>query len=143
MRVVRSERLARLATGALLVQAAVAPRPARAGCNHLVTSQLERSLTINQLDLLVVGNSFARSRADLDHSLPAPAGRKPCAGPSCSSRIPVPSSSVTSGTSGFDQCCIVSVAAYLVALDPTAGAFNEPTSRAGGQATSIFHPPRA
>jgi hypothetical protein len=146
MSMLRCERLARLATGALLVlsvQTAVVLRPARAGCSHLVTARADHSRAIKQLDLLIVGGAVTRSSVDLDpESLPAPAGHKPCAGASCSSRTPLPASSASSGTAGFDQWCAVSVPAYLITLDPSTGTFDERTSRALGQATSIFHPPR-
>jgi hypothetical protein len=149
MRSIRFQPLLRLATGALVVlfaQDFCALRPARAGCNHLINSGSDRTFAFNQLDELIQGSSAGLALEELGRgSQPSPGSNrnKPCSGPSCSSRAPLPVSSASSGSDGFDQWGAMSTVAVVPGPSPTAGAFNESGLRASAQRTSIFHPPRA
>jgi hypothetical protein len=109
---------------------------ARAACSHLVTSYSVRSLDFNHLDSLILASSPSLVMAD---SLEDPLrqtrskSRRPCSGASCSSRVPVPTSTASQGSGGFDQWGDLSAALHdqvVIPIDETVG--REP---------SIFHPP--
>jgi hypothetical protein len=124
----------------------VAPRAAEAGCNHLVISQSDRNFGFNRLDALIVGGPITAALFDEAHDRlpqPAPERRTPCSGPSCSNRVPLPVSTSTPGSSGFDQWAAPSGAALGQASAPSASAIAEPAPRPVVRKPSIFHPPPA
>jgi hypothetical protein len=149
MRSMRSERLTRWATGALmllLIHGLGAPRSARAGCNHLVTSKSDRLLEVNRLDALITGDSSASFSDDLaqdplgEHSPNRPTS---CSGPGCSSRVPWPVSSTSQGSTGSDQWVVLNAVVHLAAVSPPCRTLDEPAARPAGHKPSIFHPPPA
>jgi hypothetical protein len=135
-------RLMRWGTGALVLLLAHglgAPAAARAGCNHLVTSQSDRLLDINRLDDLIAGSS-----APLDGpGQPGPRPPGPCSGPGCSSSIPRPASTTTPGSGDPDQWAALEAARDSAVLAPPRLVPDEPAARPAGHKLSIFHPPPA
>src|SRR5206468_9847811 len=119
MKPMRSERLRQWGTAALvllLVHGLGAARSAWAGCNHLVVSKSDRLLGFHGLDALMVGGS---SSAVSDDQTQDPLGehrskqRTPCAGPGCSSRVPVPVSTASQGSGGSDQWVVLNAMMHL------------------------------
>ncbi len=143
---IRSGQLMRWAAGALvllLVHALAAPRSAWAGCNHLVGLRSDASLQFDDLDGLIQGNPIARSSDDLARGSQGPNRDRPCSGMSCSGRFPMPVSTASHGSERSDQWGALATVAVVLCPSPSAGPSHEPGPRASGQATSIFHPPRA
>ena len=108
----RFERLTRWATGALmllLVHGLGLSRPAWAGCNHLVTSQSDRLLSIHQLDGLITGSSPSEDPA----SKPGPAHPGPCSGPGCSNRVPLPAPTAVPDADRSDQWGVLTTLSFL------------------------------
>ncbi len=135
-------RLMRWGTGALVLLLAHglgAPAAARAGCNHLVTSQSDRMLDINRFDDLIAGSS-ARLNGP---GRPTPGRPGPCSGPGCSSRIPRPASTTTPGSSGPDQWATLEAVLGPAVPSPPRLVPDEPAARPAGHKLSIFHPPPA
>ncbi len=141
------KRLARLATGALLLFVASgfgAPRSASAGCSHPLGSQSEPLLELYRLDAIFMAGSSSDSRDDVSRSpLESPARRSPCSGLSCSSRDPLPISTASPGLESSQQwgatlCALVD----LPTESPTGRTFDEPAPIAAAEKPSIFHPPR-
>jgi len=146
MKSIRSERLMRLSTGALvllLVHGLGALRSAWAGCNHLVASRSDSFLKFDQLDELNQGNSIGSSSGDLARGSQGPNRNKPCSGLSCSGRVPLPVSTASQGPEDSDQWGALATVAVVLSPSPSARPSDEPGPRASGQAASIFHPPRA
>ena len=115
----RVKRLARLATGALLLLVASgfgAPRSASAGCSHPLGSQSEPLLELYRLDAIFMAGSSSDSRDEVSRSpLESPARRSPCSGLSCSSRDPLPISTASPGLESSQQwgatlCALVDLA---------------------------------
>ena len=148
--VMRSDRLKRLARSGigvlalLLIQGFSAPRLAWAGCNHLVVSRLDSSMDFNRLDELVPARSASFSADDPARSPLGPGvpeRRTPCTGMSCSSRAPLPASTVSSEPRNVDQWGALGalvVPEPLLALDRS---HEQPISGRAGYKPSIFHPP--
>ena len=140
------KRLARLATGALLLLLASglgAPRSAWAGCNHPADSPSDPFRDLYQLDAIFMAGSSHSLDGMSRSPLEAPARRSPCSGLSCSSRDPLPISTASPGLESSQQWGAALVA--LVDLDtnsPAGRTFNEPAPAATGEKTTIFHPPR-
>src|SRR5215468_5841686 len=90
------DRLARWGTGAVvlfLLHGLAAPRPAWAGCNHLVVSQSDRTSPFHRLDAALTGGGSSALTVDPASELPNPPGPRrpaPCSGPGCSRRVPLP-----------------------------------------------------
>jgi hypothetical protein len=147
MRAASVKRLSRWGAAILLLVLAfchAAPGTAQGACSHLVTSNSVRSLDRNHLDRLIVGTSsslVSENRAeDLLHPSRLPI-RRPCSGPSCSSEVPVPSSTASQASGGFDHWGDV-VAALLDRVVVLAeSAASEPTPRSQSGSPFIFHPP--
>jgi hypothetical protein len=139
------ERLIRWAIGAvvlLLVHGFGALGAAQAGCNHLVTSQFDRSLEFNRLDdLIALGSPTIPGE---ERGQPDPRRPGPCSGPGCSSGMPGPApTSASPTTSGPDQWVAFEsvrdpAELFLSRLWP-----DEPAARPAGHKPSIFHPPPA
>jgi hypothetical protein len=150
MRSISFERLARWGAGALvllLVHGLAAPRTARAGCNHLVTSQSDRLLGFNRLDALITGGSSAILSDDSSGhdptGRPGPRRPGPCSGPGCSSSIPRPLSTASPSSSGPDQWMALGAVLNRAIVSPPRLVRDEPAVRPAGHKPSIFHPPPA
>ncbi len=144
MRSIPLERLARLGTGALVLLLAhglAAPRTARAGCGHLVTSQSNRELDDNRLDDLITGHSTAMLAGDPGDS--GPRGPLPCSGPGCSNGVPRPVPAAPSAPVGPDQWLALGDLLRLGDADPHRLPPDELSARPAGHRPSIFHPPPA
>jgi len=142
---IRSERLMRLATGALvllLVHGLGALRSAWAGCNHLVVSRSDSFLRFDQLDDLNLGNSSEASSDDLTRGSHGPTRNRPCSGMSCSGRVPLPVSTASHGAEGSDDWGALATIPIVASASPSARPSDEPTPRGSDQAACIFHPPR-
>jgi hypothetical protein len=132
----------RWGTGALVLLLAHglgAPGAARAGCNHLVTSQSDRLLDFNRLDDLITGSSAIHD----EPVQPDPGRPRPCSGPGCSSSIPRPASTGSPGSSGPDQWATLEAALDSSVASPPRLVPDEPAARPAGHQPSIFHPPPA
>jgi hypothetical protein len=147
MRRARVKRLARLATGALLLLVASglgAPGSVWADCSHRAGSQSDPFLDLYRLDAIFMAGSSSESHDGVSQSpLESPARRSPCSGLSCSSRDPLPISTASPGVENSDQWG--TPLGSLVNLDtksPAGRTFDEPAPIATGEKTSIFHPPR-
>jgi len=142
------KRLRRLMNGALIVlcfQVLAAPRAISAGCNHLVVSQSDRLRDFHRLDVLIVGTSFVTNLAGTpgDPAQPVPGRRLPCSGPSCSSRVPAPLSTVSQGSDGVDQWGNLNAAILQQPVTPSGMITDQPRPTSLGRKPSIFHPPPA
>ncbi len=136
------ERLVRWGVGALVLLLAHglgAPGAARAGCNHLVTSQFDRQLDINRLDDLIAGGSIAMPADDPGQPDPRPSRR--CSGPGCSSGVPWPLSTTSPTSSGLDHWAALEAILDLDVTSPPRHLPDEPAARPAGHKPSIFHPP--
>ena len=95
--------LVRLGIGAimlLLVLGGLAPRPARAGCDHPFGVEIRGAWSAAHLDPLITGGG----RAMLGHNRSGVPGRPlPCSGPTCSGRVPLPASSAPSVVQTLEQ----------------------------------------
>jgi hypothetical protein len=136
------ERLMRWGIGALVLLLAHglgAPGAARAGCNHLVTSQSDGLLEFNRLDDLITGSSAM----PVEPSQSVPRSPRPCSGPGCSSSVPRPPSTASPSSSGPDQWAALDAALDSVIASPPRLVPDEPAARPAGHKPSIFHPPPA
>jgi hypothetical protein len=147
MKEARVKRLARLATGALLLLVASgfgAPRSAWAGCIHPPGSQSDSFLDLYRLDAIFMAGSSPDLHDGVSRSpLESPARRSPCSGLSCSTRDPLPISTASPGLASSHQWG--ATVGALIDLDnqsSTSRTFDEPAPIAVGEKTSIFHPPR-
>jgi hypothetical protein len=138
------ERLTRWGIGALVLLLAHglgAPGVARAGCNHLVTSQFDRRLDFNRLDDLITGGSIAMPGDESGQ--PGPRPSKPCSGPGCSSGVPWPLSTASPSSGGPDQWVALAAVLGPAVTSPPRHLPDEPAARPAGHKPSIFHPPPA
>jgi hypothetical protein len=138
------ERLMRWGVAALVLLLAhglSAPGIARAGCNHLVTSQSDRRLDFNQLDDLISGASTAIPADESGQPGPRPSRR--CSGPGCSSGVPWPVSTTSPSSGGPDQWVALQAALGPVVTSPPRHLPDEPAACPAGHQPSIFHPPPA
>jgi hypothetical protein len=144
---VRVKRLARLATGALLllvVSGFGTHGSAWAGCIHPVGSQSDPFADLFRLDAIFMAGSSIDSHDGISRSpFESPARPSPCSGLSCSSRDPLPISTATPGLEIFRQWGTPLGAVVDHNTKSAFGrTFDEPTLVAAGEKTSIFHPPR-
>jgi hypothetical protein len=140
-------RFARYASGVLallLFQGFFAPDRVWAGCNHGVTPQADRSLMINRLDDLIVGDSAAHLLSDLaDPSLEPRSSQRRirCSGMSCSRQVPLPVSTISLEPRTIDQWGAL-VSPLVLALPPFFNqGIEQPALHRGGYKPSVFHPP--
>jgi hypothetical protein len=130
-----------------MIQFVCAPDTAWAGCNHLVSSQSDTLLDLNQLDAFIAPGSTALSPRGLtQHQPPQPVdGRHaPCSGLSCSSRNPsLPASTTLSDPTSSDQWGSLSARSALDTASPRPGTTCEPSPDSSGENSLIFHPPRS
>jgi hypothetical protein len=140
----RLERLARWGTGALVLLLAhglAAPGAARAGCNHLVTSESDRRLDLHRLgDLITGGPSVILADGPTQ---PGPQPPRPCSGPGCSSNVPSPLSTTSPSSGGLDHWVALEAVLRLAVTSPLRHLPEEPAARPAGHKPSIFHPPPA
>src|SRR4051794_41918689 len=103
MRLLSRRLLVRLGIGAimlLLVLGGLTARPARAGCDHPFGVEIRGAWSAADLDPLITGGN----RALLEGDRPGTPGRPlPCSGPSCSGRVPLPTSSAPSVIQTLNQ----------------------------------------
>jgi hypothetical protein len=138
------ERLMRWGTGALVLLLAHglgAPGVARAGCNHLATSQSDRRLDVNRLDDLITGGLTAMPTDEPGQ--PGPARPRRCSGPGCSSGVPWPLSTTSPSSGGPDHWVALEAVLGLAVTSPPRHLPEEPAARPAGSKPSIFHPPPA
>jgi len=143
----RLKRLARMVIGALMllfIQGFLAPHVACAGCNHLVISRLNASLDFNGIDELVMAGSMSVSadpmvRYPLAPGLPE--RPTPCAGMSCSSRVPLPTQTVAREPRNIDQFADLGTQLVLEPTPALTRSIERPASNRSGYKPSIFHPP--
>lgn len=147
MRGDRLKRLARSGVGAfslLLIQGFLAPNLARAGCNHLVTSRFDSSLDINRLGEWIAAPS-APASADDPVRYPVgprpPRRQTPCSGMNCSSRVPLPISTVSPEPRNIDQWGNLSAPRALEPGRALNREVEQPHLDQRGYKPSIFHPP--
>jgi hypothetical protein len=147
MRAASVKRLTRWGAAILLlvlISCHAAPGTAEGACSHLVTSNAARSLDGNHLDRLIAGASsslVSENRAeDLLHPSRLP-NRRPCSGPSCSSQVPVPRSTASHASGGFDHWGDLTAALLDQVVIPAGAAPSEPAPRSRGGSRFIFHPP--
>jgi hypothetical protein len=141
------KRLARLATGALVLLVAAgwgAPGSARADCSHRAASQSGPFIDLFRLDAIIMVGSSSVSHDRVSQSpLESPAHRSPCSGMSCSSRDPLPISTASPGVETSHQWGTpLGAVVDLEAQAPAGRTFDEPAPTASGEEASIFHPPR-
>jgi hypothetical protein len=128
----------------VLLLGQAAPPMAHAACSHLVTSYSERSLDFNHLDSLILAGSRAPGVTNGVEELSRQSGSKdrwPCTGARCSSRVPVPSSTASQGSGGFDQWGNLSTDLFDQIITPLDKTVFGPAPHAFGRKPSIFHPP--
>ncbi len=145
MKVNRYNRLGRWAIGALmllLIHGLGMARPARAGCNHLVSSESDRHLGFNQLEGLIIGDSSS-SLSDERPVERGPKHRTPCSGPGCSERVPMPTPTTIPDSDRSDQWGVLTALALPPIASPPSRTVDEPADRPAGQKPSVFHPPPA
>jgi hypothetical protein len=149
MRRTRLDRLARWGTGAVvlfLLHGLAAPRPAWAGCNHLVVSESDRTSPFHRLDAALAGGGSSALTVDPAPEPPNPPGPRhpaPCSGPGCSRRVPLPAPTAVPDSDRSDQWVVLSAVAHLTLASPPHHTSAEPAGRPTGEGPSIFHPPPA
>jgi hypothetical protein len=117
-----------------------APGSAEAACNHLVSSKSIRSLDWNRLDGAILGEASLRTWANSVHPTQSPV-RRPCTGMSCSSQIPIPSSTTSPTASGFDHWADCNAESLHEVTHLAELMANEPGFRSLNGGPSIFRPP--
>ncbi len=139
----RFERLMRCGVGALalvLFHGVCATRAAAAGCNPFGFSHPDQMPQYNRLDALIAGGSADMGR---DPTKQGPKSHRPCSGPGCTSRVPVPVPTGFSQPDRSDQWGNLNTLAMLPIASPPSRTIDEPAVRPTGQKPSIFHPPPA
>ena len=149
MRFLLSRQQVRLVIGAvmlLLIQGLLAPRPAGAGCNHLVRSNSQKHRASVNLDALITGWTSTEIESDPADDLatrPKPSRPLPCSGPSCSGRVPLPVSASVVGAVDPVQWGVLSDSFDLVPSPGTTEWADESFPDLIGNPSRVFHPPRA
>jgi hypothetical protein len=149
MRFLLSRQQVRLGIGAillLLIQGLLAPRPAWAGCNHLVRSNVQKFGAFADLDALITGGVSTGIESDPvgdAAARPKPSRPLPCSGPSCSGRVPSPVSTAVVGAVDLDQWGVLSDSLDIARPPGTAEWADESLLDLPGNPSRIFHPPRA
>ena len=148
---VRFDRMTRLGIGACLVFLFQAPgmsRSAWAGCNHLVSSHLDRTLHFRQLDDLITGDLSIVDSDDMARGPlgePGPERSWPCSGPGCSNRVPTPVPTAFPDFERADRWATSSHLAIPLIGSPWRRTVDEPDARpiAKSPRSSILPPPEA
>jgi hypothetical protein len=143
MGLVSRNSLVRLGIGAimlLLVLGGLAPRPARAGCDHPFGVEIRGAWSAAHLDPLITGGS----RTVLGHNQSGVPGRPlPCSGPTCSGRVPLPASSAPSVVQTLEQWGLVPGVFDLSPPVASTPRDDETLAHLPAQPSRIFHPPRS
>ena len=127
-----------------LVLCHAAPRTALAACDHRATARVSRSADWNHLDPLIVGDRstlVSDNRANDRLPTPRPPIPRPCSGPNCSSKVPVPNSTASQASGSFDHWGNLPAAVLDQAVVSAEPALSEPTPHSQSSRPSIFHPP--
>jgi hypothetical protein len=149
MRLLLSRQQFRLLIGAvmpLLIQGLLAPRPAWAGCNNLVHSNIQKHGASVNLDTLITGWTSTEIESDPAGDLetrPKPTRPLPCSGPSCSGRVPLPVSASVVGAVDLLQWGMLSDPFDLVPSPGKTVWADEGLPDLTGNPSRVFHPPRA
>jgi hypothetical protein len=139
----RSTKWAPFAAMLLAVGLVAAPETAWAGCNHAASSQSVRRDKLHGLDDLILHGAFSALRGANEQSPPGSPARTPCSGPSCSNRpVPLPISTLPVSPESRDRWGTVGVTIIVDNSSFHHRMVDEPSSAAGGEKSSIFHPPR-
>ena len=145
MRFLLSRQQFRLLIGAvllLLIQGLLSPRPAWAGCNNLVHSNVQKHGASVNLDALITGWTSTEISSD-PATRPKPSRPLPCSGPSCSGRVPLPVSASVVGAVDLLQWGVLSNSFDLVPSPGRTVWADESLPDLTGNPARIFHPPRA
>ena len=149
MKSVHFESLTRLGIGTLLAFLFQVPGmsgAAWAGCNHLVSSQSDRTLHFRHLDALVTGDLSVVDSDDMargPHEEPRPGRPSPCSGPGCSNRVPTPAPTTIPDFERTDRWGDLSQLPIPRIGSPWRRTIDEPDARPIAQKPAIFHPPPA
>lgn len=115
-----------------------APATARAGCAHPFAPQSPLFDHSGRLDGLITGDMDQASNSPWG----APANRKPCSGPGCSSRVPIPVPTASTGLEGMPQWGVLGSSFILEAVPTVRRPLDAPATLALAPIAAIFHPPR-
>jgi len=126
----------------LLIQGLLAPRPAWAGCNHLVRSNGQQHGASVNLDALITGRILTEIESD-PATRPTPSRPLPCSGPSCSGRVPLPVAASVVGAVNLIQWGVLSDSFDLVPSPGRTEWADESLPDLTGNPSRVFHPPRA
>lgn len=149
MRFLLSRQQVRLLIGAvllLLVQGLLAPRPAWAGCNHLVHSNIQKHAAWVNLDALITGSAtmaIETAPAINPATRPKPSGPAPCSGASCSGRVPLPVAASVVGAVDLLQWGLLSNSFDLLPSPGRTEWADESLPGLTGNPARVYHPPRA
>ncbi len=149
MRFLLSRQRVRLLIGAMLllsIQGLLAPRPAWAGCNQLVHSNIQKLGASVNLDALITGWTSTEISSDPGGDLatrPKPSRPLPCSGPSCSGHVPLPVSASVVGAVDLVQWAVLSASLDLVPSPGRTEWADESLPDLTGNPSRVFHPPRA
>jgi len=130
----------------LWIQGVLAPRPAWAGCNNLVHSNVHRLGVSVSLDSLIIGRASMEIESDSASDLatrPQPSRPLPCSGPSCSGRVPLPVSASVVGAVDLAQWAVLSDSLDMVPSPGRTEWADESFPDLTGNPPRVFHPPRA
>jgi hypothetical protein len=134
----------RLGIGATLllsVLGGLAPRPARAGCDHPFGVEIRNAWSAARLDPLITGGS--RTLTWLEGNRPGSPWRElPCSGPSCSGRVPMPTQAAPSVVQTLDDWGVLPGRFDPSPPGAEACRGDEPLSHPPAEPSRIFHPPR-
>ena len=115
-----------------------APVTARAGCSHPVRSLSSLLDHAGRLDGLITG--------DLDQApgtpWETPGQRKPCSGPGCSSKTPIPIPTASTGLEGMPHWGSLGSSFVLDEQRPTRRSCEPSDTLVAAPRSAIFHPPR-
>ena len=126
----------------LLVIGFAAPNTAWAGCSHLVGSRSDPFMKLQQLDELILSGTSTGDGWQSPQGRPNSPRRAPCSGASCSSRVPVPVSTISPGPEGRDRWGALGVVVVVDNTSAQARTTDGPALASSGEKSSIFHPPR-
>jgi len=149
MRFLSSRQQVRMLIGAVMllwIQGVLAPRPAWAGCNNLVHSNVHKLGVSVNLDSLIIGRASMEIESDPAGDLatrPQPSRPLPCSGPSCSGRVPLPVSASVVGAVDLVQWAVLSDSLDMVPSPGRTEWADESFPDLTGNPPRVFHPPRA
>jgi hypothetical protein len=148
MRFLSPRHLVRLGIGAIVLlslQGVLAPRSARAGCDHPFGVEIRNAWSAAYLDPLITGDPRSSLEGNLPGGFPGrpgPGRPLPCSGPSCSGRVPLPASTAPSVVRTLDQWGLLPGPFDLASPVAKSCRDEETRSHLPVEPTRIFHPPR-